>query len=74
VYSSRKKFLIIPVFPKRKFLSQFLIKETPKGGLMAKAAVGQGSSDCNCPDPENPWYLSGSPAVSGLEAPFYFAI
>lgn len=40
-YSIRKKFLIIPVFSKKKFLSQFLKKQKQKGGLTARMAIGQ---------------------------------
>ena len=41
VYSIREGLLIIPVFPKQTFLSQFLIKQKQKGDLTAKATVEQ---------------------------------
>ena len=39
VYSIREKLLSIPVFPKKMFLSQILIKENPKGALTGKITI-----------------------------------
>jgi len=41
VYSIREKLLIIPVFPKQTFLSQFLIKPNQKGALTEKTTAEQ---------------------------------
>ena len=63
MYSIREKFLIIPVFPKQKFLSQFLIKQNQKGVLTAKTTVEPSLN------PKQRYYLTGSLDFFAVKVP-----